>query len=93
MPVDRRGQPAQPGHVDLVGPAEVHQHVGPLQGQLDIAEERSNPASPDAGVVKSVLRRVLDKIGETGSTMLDAALTAYAKHLMLQAGVPLEPGQ
>jgi hypothetical protein len=25
--VDRGGQPAQPGHVDLVDPAQVHQHV------------------------------------------------------------------
>ncbi len=64
-----------------------------LQGQLDVAEGEVESGQPDAGVVRSVLRRVLDKIGETGSTMLGAVLTAYAKHLMLQAGVPLEPGQ
>ncbi|GAA1758720.1 hypothetical protein [Luedemannella helvata] len=61
-----------------------------LLGQLDVVEGELESAEPDAGVVKSVLKRVLSKVGAVADSSLGLFLTAYAKDLMRKAGVPLE---
>ncbi|HEY2795074.1 MAG TPA: hypothetical protein VGJ28_22125, partial [Micromonosporaceae bacterium] len=56
-----------------------------LRGQLEVAEGELQSAEPDAGVVKSVLKRVLGKIGDAAYGSLGVLLTAYAHHLMMKA--------
>jgi hypothetical protein len=60
-----------------------------LRGQLEVAEGELESDEPDAGAVKSVLKRVVGKIEDIATTSLGALLTAYAKHLMEKAGIPL----
>ena len=61
-----------------------------LRGQLEVAQAELEDAEPDAGVVKSVLKRVLSTIGAVAGDSLGILLTAYAKDLMRKAGVPLD---
>ncbi|MEU7982864.1 hypothetical protein AB0B63_30580 [Micromonospora sp. NPDC049081] len=60
-----------------------------LRGQLEVAEGELESEEPDAGAIKSVLKRVVTKIDDVATTSLGVLLTAYAKHLMEKAGVPL----
>ncbi|RAO36025.1 hypothetical protein ONO86_04650 [Micromonospora noduli] len=60
-----------------------------LRGQLEVAEGELESDEPDAGVVKSVLKRVLGRIGDVGTTSLGVLLTAHGTYLMEKAGIPL----
>lgn len=61
-----------------------------LRSQLDVVEGELGGADPDAGVVTSVMRRVVGKIGDVATSSLGLLLTAYTKVLMQKAGVPLD---
>lgn len=61
-----------------------------VRSQLEAAQSELESAEPDAGVVRSLLKRVLSKIGEVAETSLGLLLSAYAKYLMTKAGVPLD---
>ncbi|MET7423583.1 hypothetical protein [Dactylosporangium sp. NPDC005555] len=60
-----------------------------LGGQLDVIEGELEGDEPDPGVVRSVMRRVLSKIGEVGETQLGLLLTVGTRRLLEEAGIPL----
>ncbi|WP_426502992.1 hypothetical protein ACPPVO_35945 [Dactylosporangium sp. McL0621] len=45
---------------------------------------------PDADIVKKFMQRALGTVGTAAGSTLSLVLTAYAKRLMQQAGIPID---
>jgi hypothetical protein len=61
-----------------------------LARELEVLDAELVTSSPDAGVVRTFMRRVLATVGGGANSALASVLTAYAKDLMRKLGIPIE---
>jgi hypothetical protein len=66
------------------------QDVSKLTNAVQVLRDELVNDQPDAGVVKAFMQRTLETLGKAVDSSIALVLTAYAKYLMLKAGVPIE---
>lgn len=64
--------------------------AGTVRSQLNTIEGELAGGSPDAGVVKTFMMRVVASLASATNSSLAAVLSASAKELMKSAGIPIE---
>ncbi|GAA2343563.1 hypothetical protein [Dactylosporangium salmoneum] len=61
-----------------------------LARDLDVVEGELVRDQPNADVVKTFMQRALETVEKAVGSTLSVVMTAYAKHLLQQAGIPID---